>query len=129
MEFIELLSVINFLIPLGFFVFGRKLLDSKLIFSLLLLILLLTGVLTITINFIGFQKNYDYLILINPVVSLLIYRFLKNIFKRKFKRLPIDTFMDWREGFLWDRIFNIGYIIFGILFPYAIILIIIKILK
>ncbi len=129
MKFISLLYVMNFIIPLGLFIFGRKLLDSKKYFYYLLLIFSLVAFFGTTIALIGFQRDYSYLVLTIPIISILIYRFLINSFKRKFEKPPIDTFMDWGEGLFWDRAFNIGYLTFGILIPFSIIIILIELLN
>jgi hypothetical protein len=129
MDFVSLLYVMSFIIPQLLFVLGRKLLDNKKYFYYLLLFFSLIALVGIIIAFIGFQKDYSYLILIIPAISLLFYQFLIDWFKRKFDRPPIDTFMYWREGLFWDRAFNIGYLTFGILIPFSIIIITIETLK
>ena len=35
-------------------------------------------------------------------------------------RDPIDTAMDWRSGMETDRLFNIGYVILGLVVPFVI---------
>jgi len=40
-------------------------------------------------------------------------------------RNPIDTAMDWRGGLETDRLFNIGYVIIGLVIPFVIMVLIV----
>lgn len=53
--------------------------------------------------------------LMNLLVSLVLYLFLRNLFARWKNRDPIDTFFDWRSGLAADRWFNILYFTLGVL--------------
>ena len=52
--------------------------------------------------------------LMNPLVSLVLFLFMRNLFVRWEKREPTDTFFDWRSGLAADRWFNILYFSLGV---------------
>lgn len=49
--------------------------------------------------------------LLSPLVSLTLYRWFSSIFAATYRRQPVDTWLDWREGMGPDRIFNILYFV------------------
>lgn len=112
----------SFLIPLVCFVFGRMYLESKKYLKFFLITFSTIAIIGIVMLFGIDRDNGFSVLLIVPLISYLIYQIGLKIFIAKFKRYPIDTAMDWRDGLHWDRLFNIGYLIIGILLPFGVVL-------
>lgn len=49
--------------------------------------------------------------LLNPLVSLWLFRGLRCLFLRRFGREPQSTFLNWNEGLAPDRFFDFAYFI------------------
>jgi len=115
----QIIYVISLMIPLGLFLFFRKYLDNINYLKKILLFLLGIATIGIMLSISHFGKNQFYISLINPFLSLAIYRCLFLIFFKKMKRPPIDTAFNFsiNNKIDWDRAFNIGYIFFGIILP------------
>lgn len=52
--------------------------------------------------------------LLNPLVSLGLYRVCRKVFISRFNREPKDTFLDWQPELGKDRVFNIVYFVSAI---------------
>jgi len=121
MEIRMIIFLSGFVIPLTLFVFFRKLLNEPKYQKLLLIIFSVLAAIGIAIVLIKNQAYSFYLMLILPLISYWIYRMSLSVFRKKNKRNPKDTAMDWRDGLDHDRLFNIGYVIFGIVIPFIIV--------
>ena len=68
--------------------------------------------------FIQNKKNMVIVaMLIIPFYSVSLYRIMNMIFKKIFKREPIDTFLNFKNGLFWDRLFDITFVITTLIFP------------
>ena len=51
--------------------------------------------------------------LMNPLVSLGLFLFMRKLFLRWKEREPLDTFLNWQRGLAAERLFNILYFSLG----------------
>jgi uncharacterized membrane protein len=113
-----IVTVGSTMIPLFIFLFGRKYLEDKETYKKIFLISLGFACLGIFLATLLNSKNY--IDLLNPFLSVSIYKLHLMFFVYKLKRLPKDTFNDWTDGLYPDRIFNISYWMFGLIGTIAI---------
>jgi len=93
--------------------------------SNILLIISILGIVLLLTNY----ENIFFIFLIFPLISILIYRGMFLFYAKIFGRPPVDTFFNWNSGLMSDRIFNIGFVLFGILLPIVIVVWIENMLK
>ncbi|SHK03232.1 hypothetical protein SAMN04488513_11820 [Pseudozobellia thermophila] len=109
------------------FLFYRNILDNKKSFILILAITCSIFLIGVSLYFI--KRDFFYLTLINPLFSFVVYSGIFSIFNKKLKRGPVDTAFNWSLGLFYDHLFNILYIVLGILTPMLISLFLVDILK
>ncbi len=110
-----LVFLCSILLPLGMFLFYREVLDNRKNGSVLYFTVGMISVVGIVWFFI--EKEMFYLSLVNPLLSLLVYRSMFSIFEKRFGKAPVDTAFRWSPGLFYDRLFNILFIVLGILAP------------
>jgi hypothetical protein len=89
--------------------FDRDILIQKRSFRIILalsIIMFLAGVL---LHLIGETASSLAGALFTPLLSLLIFRFCRRVFLKRYQREPRDTWFKWANGLGADRFFNIVY--------------------
>lgn len=115
---IILMSII--LVPLILFIFFRRFLDEQKYQKYIKLIFHALAAFGIVMVLLKGESQKYFLSLLSPLFSYWTYRLCFFWFRKKMGRDPIDTAYDWSTGLKWDRLFNIGYVIIGIVIPFVI---------
>jgi len=101
--------------PLAIFLFFRnyfdeseKLLKTTQVFTIIAIV----GVATVIV----LKGQNSFLIsLINPLLSISIYKIMSTYFYKRFHRKPINTGLNIQQGTNWDRAFNIIYVLMNLI--------------
>ena len=91
------------------FLFKRELLIEREGFQLILITSVVLCLAGLVIHFTGVGRSSTSGALLNPIVSLGLFRLCRKIFLKRLKREPRDTFLDWSPGMAADKVFNIVY--------------------
>jgi O-antigen/teichoic acid export membrane protein len=95
--------------------FKLNLLNEEQSFRLILVISVVLFLAGLVLHFTEFGRHSASGALLNPIVSLGLFRLCRRIFLRRLKREPRDTFLDWSPGMGADQLFNVVYFALGIL--------------
>ncbi len=125
MEIRMIIFMSSLLVPLALFTFFRRFLNEEKYQKKIRITLSFVASIGILIVILNNKSYLYYLLLLFPLLAYWIHNLCLFWFRKKMGRDPIDTAMDWRSGLQWDRLFNIGYVIIGIIIPFSIFVLII----
>jgi hypothetical protein len=101
------------LLPEGWYLFifiaKADLLIQQRSFRVILAVAVVLFLVGVALHFTRAGMNIKSAALVDPLISLGLFRRYRRLFIRRYTREPRDTFLDWTPGMSADRAFNIAF--------------------
>jgi hypothetical protein len=108
---IDYIYVFAGMLTIGIAALKRELLIEKHTFRIILALTIVLFLVGVLLHLRGATANSLAGALLTPLPSLLIFRFGRRIFIRRYERVPADTSFNWAKGLAADRFFNVVYFV------------------